>query len=138
MRTEHSIGAVLFHDRPEGRVFLLLHYPQGHWDFPKGHVEAGEDELTTLTREINEETGLTDIEIVPGFREESHYTFQNGDTLIFKIVSYHVVRVFSSLVKLSREHRGFQWGDAHATMDSATFRNSKVIFEKALLFLKHV
>jgi ADP-ribose pyrophosphatase YjhB (NUDIX family) len=31
------------------------------WSLPKGHVEAGEDELTAAIREIREESGVTDL-----------------------------------------------------------------------------
>ena len=44
------------------KEFLLLHHTVGHWDFPKGNIEAGEDELETARREIFEETGIQDVE----------------------------------------------------------------------------
>ena len=38
---------------------LLLQYPQGHWDLPKGHVEDDdEDHIATVRRELEEETGF--------------------------------------------------------------------------------
>ena len=37
---ETSCGVVLVN---YGTV-LLLQYPQGHWDFPKGHVEADDED----------------------------------------------------------------------------------------------
>jgi len=63
---EKSCGVVLFRensltnsDKAE-RLYLLLHYPSGHIDFPKGHVEPGEenDEHFTAHREVTEETGI--------------------------------------------------------------------------------
>jgi len=52
---ETSCGVVLVN---YGTV-LLLQYPQGHWDFPKGHVEADdEDHHSTAQRELAEETGI--------------------------------------------------------------------------------
>ena len=43
---ERSAGFVIYHQNAQqGPVeFLLLDYRR-HWDFPKGHVEAGEDDL---------------------------------------------------------------------------------------------
>ena len=37
---------------------LLLQYPQGHWSYPKGHVEGDEDHYQTARRELQEETGI--------------------------------------------------------------------------------
>ena len=61
---ETSCGVVLVNF---GSI-LLLQYPQGHWDFPKGHVEDNDaDRKATAGRELGEETGITDIEFVDGF-----------------------------------------------------------------------
>ena len=38
---EVSAGGVVFY-RGDALVYLLLYYPAGHWDFPKGNVEPGE------------------------------------------------------------------------------------------------
>ena len=38
---------------------LLLQYPQGHWSFPKGHIEElDSDHFSTAQRELLEETGI--------------------------------------------------------------------------------
>jgi len=45
---ERSAGAVVFHIDGSGkREYLLLHYPSGHWDFPKGMLQGG-DKLPLL------------------------------------------------------------------------------------------
>ena len=41
---EKSCGAVVFREENGVRLYLLLHYAEGHWDLPKGHVEKGESE----------------------------------------------------------------------------------------------
>ena len=49
-------------------TILLLQYPQGHWDLPKGHVEDDDvDKHATAARELAEETGISEIEFVTGF-----------------------------------------------------------------------
>ena len=60
MIEEVSAGAVIYHDDPNSgvRKYLILHYPAGHWDFPKGAVEKGETEEQAATREIFEESSL--------------------------------------------------------------------------------
>ena len=42
MIEERSAGAVLFNETGSGKIFLLLNYPSGHWDFVKGNIEKGE------------------------------------------------------------------------------------------------
>ena len=61
---EVSVGSVLFRLKPEGgREYLVLQYPSGHYDFPKGHIEAEETEEETLRRETKEETGIQELEM---------------------------------------------------------------------------
>ncbi|MGI0011383.1 MAG: NUDIX domain-containing protein, partial [Nitrosopumilaceae archaeon] len=62
MIEERSAGAVLFSETDSGKIFLLLNYPSGHWDFVKGNIEKGETLQQTVIREIREETGITDVE----------------------------------------------------------------------------
>ena len=73
---EKSSGTVIFRDTPEGIVFLLLHYPSGHWDFVKGKIEMGENPLDTVIREAKEGTVISDMNFVEGFEENIEYYFQ--------------------------------------------------------------
>ncbi len=56
-----AAGAVVFR-RTGGGVRLLVLRAYAHWDFPKGLVEPGEDQLDCAKREIAEETGLADLD----------------------------------------------------------------------------
>lgn len=74
MQYEKSCGALVFR-KYHGNTELLLikHANGGHWSFPKGHVEPGETEEQTATREVKEETGI-DIIIDTSFREVVSYS----------------------------------------------------------------
>ena len=71
---EHSAGAVIFRNEPGKKLYLLLHYESGHWDFAKGHVEKGETIEQTIGRECEEETGIRDLEFIDGFSEKGANT----------------------------------------------------------------
>ena len=82
MIKEHSAGAVLYrYFSNEERKFLLLHYTSGHWDFPKGNLEAGETEVDAVIREIFEETGITDLKFVEGFIQPIFYNYRRDGNL---------------------------------------------------------
>ena len=79
MKREKSCGVlVLRQQEDELYVVLLRHRFGGHWSFPKGHVEAGESERQTALREVREETGLTGIKLMDGFRESVEYSPKPG------------------------------------------------------------
>jgi bis(5'-nucleosidyl)-tetraphosphatase len=68
-----SAGAVVLRDEAP-RLYLLLRAYR-NWDFPKGLVEAGEAPLAAALREVEEETGLTDLAFPRGdvFYETAPY-----------------------------------------------------------------
>lgn len=67
---EKSVGAVIFRRDRDTTKYLLIQYAAGHWEYPRGHQEKGEDEIMALRREVKEETGIEDLKIMPGFRKK--------------------------------------------------------------------
>jgi ADP-ribose pyrophosphatase YjhB (NUDIX family) len=61
MRKTRSAGGVVTNE--EGRV-LVVSQRGTSWSLPKGHIDFGEDALTAAKREIYEESGIRDLELV--------------------------------------------------------------------------
>ena len=133
---EKSSGAVIFRDTPEGIVFLLLHYPSGHWDFVKGKMEKGENPLDTVIREAKEETGISDLNFVEGFEENIEYDFQFEGELIHKKVVFYLAKTNTEKITISHEHLDFVWLDYKSAFEKTTYQNAKSLLSKAnqLLF----
>ena len=72
MKQEKSCGAVIFRTG-ETREYLILQSVKGHWSLCKGHVEDGETEHETATREIREETAL-EVDFAEKFRHVITYS----------------------------------------------------------------
>ncbi len=135
MPMEISAGSVLFRRTGKKAEYLLLHYESGHWDFPKGNVEKGEAERETAVREVAEETGLTRIEFVEGFKEEIRYFYRREGETILKKVIFYLTEAESGEVKLSYEHIGFDWLPYEAALERLTYKNAKEVLKKANDFL---
>ena len=136
MPKEKSSGAVVFRQKAGRSLFLLLHYPAGHWGIPKGHVEAGESEEQTAIREIGEETALENVKLDPNFRHEISYFFRRGKETIFKQVTIFLASAESGKVSLSPEHTEFLWLPFEEALERLTFKNTKNALKKAKAFLK--
>ena len=70
-----AAGVVVFRRTGRGIYFLILR-AYNNWDFPKGLVEAGEDQLACAKRELIEETGLSSVDFPFGdeYRETVPYS----------------------------------------------------------------
>lgn len=115
-------------------MFLLLRNGV-RWDFPKGGVEKGESELQTVKREVEEETGLKDIEIIPGFRKMIEYFYRRDKRNVHKQVVYLLARTQHEKVKISFEHQGFGWFPFQDAIKRASYDNSKVTLTEAEKFI---
>ena len=131
MVREISSGAVIFRMENGIPIYLLLHYGGGHWDFVKGHIEHGENELQTAVRETFEETGITDLKFFDDFRETIRYFFRRGKQIVYKEVVFYLAETKQDKVKISFEHIGFVWLPYKEALNLLTFENARNILKKA-------
>ncbi len=135
---EKSSGFVVYRLKDKKPLFLLLKYStknneEGHWGFPKGHLEKEEDLLETAKRELFEETGIKEeeIKVQSGFKEWNKYFFKKDEKTVFKIVFYFLAETKKKRVKLSSEHTDFKWLNYEEAMKQLTFSDTKKVLKKA-------
>jgi len=128
---EHSAGVIIFHLKEDKPQYLLLHYPNGHWDYVKGNREKNETPQQTTLRECSEETGLKHISFLPGFEETIHFYFKRGKELVEKDVIFFLGMTKTTNVRLSEEHTDFIWLPYTQALEKVTFPNAKKLLKKA-------
>ncbi len=117
--------------------FLLLQYPQGHWSFPKGHVEKGDaDHHSTASRELTEETGITDITIDAEWTQKTEYTFFRKGRETPKEVFWYLAETDELEVKLSQEHNNYLWLQFDEAEEQITFEQEKELLRSARRYLR--
>ncbi|MGM0381101.1 MAG: bis(5'-nucleosyl)-tetraphosphatase [bacterium] len=130
MKEELSAGIISYKCVEDKYLYLLLHYPQGHWGFPKGHVEAGETALEAARRELKEETSLEAKNIHPEFEEKIDYYYTWEGEKRYKEVVFFAGEVEEAKVKISHEHQDFCWLEADETAEKITYEDEKELFQK--------
>lgn len=127
MVAEQSIGAVVKLDSSldEPAHFLLLRNRRGFWGFPQGHKEKGESEIQTLVREVQEETGITKLDI-KSYVGKIRYSYFKGDGMKSeKEVTFYFATTPTKDVVISKEHEEYRWvtlSDALNMLDHAKLK----------------
>jgi 8-oxo-dGTP pyrophosphatase MutT (NUDIX family) len=133
MKYEKSCGAVVYKADEEGTKFLLIkHINGGHWGFPKGHVEEGENEHQTALREILEETGL-EVELTEGFRYRMDYSPKEN---VMKEVIFFLARSVQGEVNRQLcEVEDFTWLPYDDAVKLVTHENTRQLLREAYKYL---
>lgn len=130
MRTIHRdiVSALIF--SKDGKLFQGRKDPKKGgvyataWHIPGGGVDAGEDTLSALVREIREETGIDisryEITLVDDIgKGSSEKTLQGGEHVVCEM-SFFVYSVFldtdasNTIVTLNDDLVEYQWTDLHS------------------------
>lgn len=95
MKREHASGVVVFYRDETGEIqFLMVQGYGNYWGFPKGHLEHNETHIETALRELQEETGITEIDIIPDLKFHETYIIRKKiKTSIEKFNTYFVGEV---------------------------------------------
>jgi 8-oxo-dGTP pyrophosphatase MutT (NUDIX family) len=133
---ERSSGFILYcADQGRIKYLLLRHRNGGHWSFPKGHIEAGESEIQAARRETLEETGISQIEQVPGFREVISYRFRRGCLPVLKENTYFLAKVPYSNATISSEHTESLWLTYDEAREKISYDDMRSVLDKANKFV---
>ncbi len=82
---------------------LLFIYRNGKWDLPKGHKEKDEELPQTAVREVMEECGLKNLEIVDNLGITYHIYYMNGRQEIKETHWYNMVTKDYELIAQKEE-----------------------------------
>lgn len=82
-----AAGGIVFNNKNE----VLSIFRRGFWDLPKGKIEKGEHPADAAIREVQEETGIAQIEIV-GTPIIGYHTYQLDKKRILKPTYWFVMK----------------------------------------------
>ena len=134
MTIELSVGAIIRYQAMEYNKdyseFLLLRNKRGFWGFPQGHKERGENDIQTLQREVQEETGIVSLEIHQYIGKIQYKYFRADGLRSEKEVKFYFATTPTREVVISNEHEDFKWTNYLDALSLLDHRQLKSIILK--------
>lgn len=128
-------GGVVYHVEKDNSItYLLLKHKNGnHWDLPKGHIEEGETYKETAFREIAEETGIKEKNIIfkKKLNHKNSYEYIQNNEIIKKTVNLFLFLSLSKTIVLSEEHSDYHWLHFEEISEKLTYQTSYPAFLEA-------
>ena len=134
---EPTAGGVVFRRDENNQVeILLIQDAKDRWTIPKGHIEEGETAQQTAQREIGEEAGLTDTEVL-GWLGKIHFRYRRIDKLVLMTTQIYLVRDKVDTNDIQKEEwmNGIKWFKFHDALDAIEYED---IGKLMLLAMKRI
>ena len=94
---EPTSGGIIFRLTKDGKdiEILLIQDSKGRSTIPKGHIEPGETAKMTARREIEEETGLKNVNILT-WLGKIHFKYRRADKLVLMTTQIYLVEAMDT------------------------------------------
>ena len=138
MVQERAAGFILFRDFSGRREYLIVRNRRGgHWGFPKGHIEPGEDEFSAARREVAEEVGIERLRPQADFQEKITYRFFRGGQPVEKEVTFFLARTDEVGRPAPGEIGDMRWLPYQEALRQITHEEQREVLRKAEASLKN-
>ncbi len=127
-KTKSAGGVVINHDRK----ILLVNQNGNSWSLPKGHIEESEDEIAAAKREIYEESGITDLELIKELGTYKRYSIGDDgreDKSELKTITMFLFKTSQNFLKpVDPENPEARWVERGKVTDLLTHPKDKEFF----------
>jgi 8-oxo-dGTP pyrophosphatase MutT (NUDIX family) len=134
---EPTSGGIVFRRDENGKIeILLIQDAKDRWTIPKGHIEEGETAQVTARREIGEEAGLTNVEML-GWLGKIHFRYRRVDKLVLMTTQIYLVKAKGDTNSIKKEEwmNGIRWFKFHDALDAIEYED---IGKLMLLAMKRI
>jgi 8-oxo-dGTP pyrophosphatase MutT (NUDIX family) len=132
---EFTAGGVVYRHIDGKTQILMIQDKLGRWSIPKGHVEEGESLEQTATREIGEETGLTNLRMVDKL-DKLHFFYRKEGKLIFMTTYVYLIEALGNTDAIIPERSegiaDVKWFDSDRALELIEYRETQKLFKLGL------
>lgn len=134
---EPTAGGIVFRRNKDNEIeILLIQDAKDRWTIPKGHIEEGETAQVTAKREIGEEAGLSEVDVL-GWLGKIHFRYRRIDKLVLMTTQIYLVRAKGDTNAIKKEEwmNGIKWFKFHDALDAIEYED---IGKLMLLAMKRI
>lgn len=134
---EPTAGGIVFRRNKKGQVeILLIQDSKDRWTIPKGHIEDGETAQVTAKREVGEEAGLHDVDVL-NWLGKIHFRYRRIDKLVLMTTQIYLIRAKGDTNAIQKEEwmNGIQWFSFAEALDLIEYED---IGKLMLLAMKRI
>ena len=132
---EPTAGGIVFRMTPDERdiEILLIQDSKNRWTIPKGHIEPGETAKQTAVREIGEESGLKNVEVLT-WLGKIHFKYRRLEKLVLMTTQVYLVQSVDKNERPTKEKwmNGIRWFSFADALDAIEYAD----IEKLMLIAK--
>jgi ADP-ribose pyrophosphatase YjhB (NUDIX family) len=136
---EPTSGGMVFRRNKKNEVeILLIQDAKNRWTIPKGHIEEGESPKETAEREIREETGLQEMNVL-NWLGKINFRYRRATSLVLMTTEIFLVQAKGDTNKLKPEDwmNGIAWFRANDALDKIEYEDIGKIILLGLKKIRH-
>jgi len=130
---EPTSGGIVFRRNKAGEIeILLIQDAKGRWTIPKGHIEEGETAQQTARREIGEEAGLMNVDLL-GWLGKIHFRYRRVERLVLMTTQIYLVRARGDTSAIKKEEwmNDIRWFSFASALDVIEYEDIAKLMLKA-------
>ncbi|MBI3573201.1 MAG: NUDIX domain-containing protein [Candidatus Kerfeldbacteria bacterium] len=131
-KTQSAGGVVL---NAKGEVLIVSQHGTT-WSLPKGHLEPGEDELTAARREVTEESGVNNLQLIRKLGRYSRHAITNDGTenkSVIKTITMFLFRTDQTMLQpVDPENPEARWVAWNNVASLLTHQKDKEFFQSVV------
>ena len=132
---EPTAGGIVFRPTADNKdiEILLIQDSKNRWTIPKGHIEPGETAKQTAVREIGEESGLKEVDVI-SWLGKIHFKYRRAEKLVLMTTQVYLVQSLDKNERPTKEKwmNGIRWFTFSEALDAIEYAD----IEKLMLIAK--